>query len=123
MTPDQIRANDWLFMCYRPYEYYFALPETPTISDCRSATLDNIIHLAETMPLDQVYSLFFFATDPAAPATRALPKRLLQDSLAYLYEAQQDDGAWHDQHGLAHWYPYVTIVALLTLRRFGLWGH
>lgn len=120
MSPAQIRANEWLFMCYRPYEYYFALPTSPVHQACRAATLENIIALAEAMPPEQTYSLFFFACDPTSHAAKALPQTLLEASLATLYEAQQDDGSWHDQHGLAHWYPYVTICALLTLRRFGM---
>ncbi|MCY3836690.1 MAG: hypothetical protein OXF83_09700 [Anaerolineaceae bacterium] len=120
MNPSQIRANEWLFLCYRPYEYYFALPESDFVRECRAATLENIVFLAEKMPPEQTYSLFFFATDPASPATQALPQGLLEDALERLYESQQDDGSWPDQHGLAHWYPYTTIYVLLTLRRFGM---
>ncbi len=120
MSAAQIRANEWLFMCYRPYEYNFALPESPAVLACRAATLENIVALAGTLPPEQTYSLFFFAIEPASPAAQALPEPLLRHTLSTLYEAQQEDGAWHDQHGLAHWYPYVTICALLALRRFGI---
>lgn len=120
MTPSQIRANEWLFLCYRPYEYYFALPESDPVRECRAATLENIVQLAENMPPAQTYSLFFFATDPASPVTQALPNGFLENALETLYESQQEDGSWPDQHSLAHWYPYTTICVLLTLRRFGM---
>lgn len=123
MSVSQILTNEWLFMCYRPYEYYFAIPETGAVAECRAATLENIVTLAKTMPSEQMYSLFFLATDPDSPAARALPERLLKDSLERLFESQQEDGCWHDQHGLVHWYPYTTLCVLLTLRRFGLWDN
>ena len=122
MSVAQIHANEWLFMAYRPYDYYFSLRTEPEFADCRAATLANIAQLAEQMPENQAYSLFFFAKDPHSPATQALSTSLIEGALEQLLTGQREDGAWPDQHGLPHWYPYTTISVLLTLRRFGVWG-
>jgi hypothetical protein len=117
LTLEKIRATDWLFMAYHPYDYYFALPD-PELEPFRQATIEKIIALGRTVPADQYYNLVCFAMMPTSPVAQAAPD-LIAKALDYLEQAQQEDGGWNDQHGIPHWRPYVTIISLLALRNHG----
>ena len=119
LSLDQIRANEWLFMAYHAYDWSFNVPDFPDAEQYRVATIENIVSGAKKLPPEQYHSLFYFAPTPDSPVARALPPALLARILDHLEQTQQDDGGWKDQHGLAQWYPYVTISNLLALRRYG----
>lgn len=118
-TLEDIQSNEWLFMAYHAYDYFFNVTDFPALEAHRRATLDNIVACATAMPETQTYSLFSFIPTPVSPVAQALPANLLVRSLDYLAETQQYDGGWRDQHGLPQWYAYVTIKVLLALRSFG----
>lgn len=117
-TIEKVRANEWLFMAYHAHDFFFTIEAFPQLEAFQQATIENIVACAQKAPENQYYSLFSFATSPDAPVARALPDALLDRYLDYLASAQQDDGSWHDQHGLTQWYPMVTINVLLALKRF-----
>lgn len=119
LTPEHIRANEWLFMAYHAYDWYFNAPDSPDAEACRAAAVENIVACALKMPEDQYYSLLSFVPTPDSPVARALPDGFLKRVLDTLEQAQQPDGSWHDQHGLAQWYPVVTISVLYALRAHG----
>lgn len=119
MTLEQIQANEWLFMAYRPHDYYFSTDDFPQVEVYRKAVIQNIITCAEKMPQEQYYVLFNFVMHPESPAAQAIPRRLIDRSLDHLMDSQQEDGGWKDEHGLPQWRPYVTIQALLALRNYG----
>lgn len=114
-----IRANEWLFMAYHAFDYFMYVADFPDIEAHRRATLENIIALAEAAPENQYYSLFHYVSGPEQARALGIPQGLLTRCLDYLEAAQQEDGSWVDQHGIATWYPHVTILVLLALRRFG----
>jgi hypothetical protein len=120
-SPESIRANEWLFMAYRPYEYFMNVDDFPDVATYRRAVVENIIELASKAPEDQYYSFFYFALTPDSRIAQAAPEGLLKRMLDYLSETQQEDGSWRDQHGLQQWYPYVTIHVMQTLRAYGRW--
>lgn len=119
LTPDHIRANEWLFMAYNAFDYTMNVPDFPDLQAYQQATFENIVACAEAAPENQYYQLFQFVNGPDSPLARAIPEGLLNRALDYLEATQQEDGGWPDQHGLVHWYPYVTILVLLALQRFG----
>ncbi len=122
VTPDSIRANEWLFMAYHAYDYFMhvdAVPGGTALSDYRAAAVENIVTLAQQAPPEQFYSLLRFIPAPESPVAKALPPAFLAHVLDTLQAGQQQDGGWHDQHGLPQWYPYVTMQVLRGLRRFG----
>lgn len=119
LTLERIRTNDWLFMAYHAFDYFMNVQEFPELQAHRRATFENIIACAEVAPENQYYQLFQFVNDPNSALAMAVPDALLNRALDHLEASQQDDGGWRDQHGLPQWYPYVTILAVLALRRFG----
>lgn len=121
-TPDKIRGNDWLFMAYHAFDYFFAIDEFPDLSSLQAATIENIVACAASAPENQLDSIFVFAPTPDSMIARALPEGLLERSLDSLSNAQQDDGHWRDQHNLPQWYPMTIINVLLALKRYGRWG-
>ncbi len=120
-TPQKILENEWLFMAYHPFDFFFAIDDFPELEALRRATVDNIVACAEAAPANQADSLFAFAPTPESPIARALPAGLLDRFLDALEEGQQDDGRWLDQHNLPQWQPMTTINVLLALRRHGRW--
>ena len=118
-SPGSIRENDWLFMAYHAFDFFFAIDDFPDIDDYRRATIENIIACAERAPDSQAYSLFAFAPTPESTIAKALPPALLSRYLDALERGQQASGNWRDQHDLPQWQPITTINALLTLRRYG----
>jgi hypothetical protein len=119
LTPEKIRTNEWLFMAYHAHDYFFAIEDFPNLSECRAATVENIIACAEAAPDDQMYTLFHFAYGPDAPISRVIPSQLIDRALTVLEQTQQEDGGWRDQHDLTQWFSTVTILNILVLRRFG----
>jgi len=121
-TPDKIRRNEWLFMAYHAFDYFFAVDDFPALAGFQNATIENIVACAAKAPENQLDSIFVFAPTPDSMIAKALPEGLLQRSLDLLSSAQQEDGHWRDQHNLPQWYPMTTINVLLALKRYGRWG-
>lgn len=119
LTLDKIRANEWLFMAYHPYDYFFGVTDFPELEIYRAAAIQNIADCAANMPEKQYYVLLQFAPAPDTLLARALPPSLLERSLDYAADTQRDDGGWNDEHNLAQWYSWVTITNLLALRNYG----
>lgn len=120
-TVDSIRENEWLFMAYHAFDFFFAVDDFPELERFRGATVDNIVDCAVKAPENQFDSLFAFAPTPDSPIARALPDGLLGRFLDGLATSQRDAGHWVDQHDLPQWFPMTTINALLALRRYGRW--
>jgi hypothetical protein len=119
LTLDHICANEWLFMAYHGYDYYFNELDFPDSERYRAAVIENIIDCAQKAPEKQFYSLFRFAPTPDSPVAQAMPPALLNQYLDHLSTSQQDDGGWNDEHGLPQWRPMVTITNLYILRNYG----
>ncbi len=118
-SPAKVRANEWLFMAYHAFDFFFAIDDLPNLAQFRQATIANILDCARAMPENQYDSLFAFAPTPASHIAQALPAALLARCLEVLEAGQQAEGHWLDQHNLPQWYPMTTINALLALRRYG----
>lgn len=121
-TPEKIRGNEWLFMAYHTFDFFFAVADLPDLERFRQATVDNIVACAIAAPENQYDSLFAFAPSPDAMIADALPDGLLDRCLDSLADAQRDEGHWLDQHNLPQWYPMTTINVLLALKRYGRWS-
>lgn len=119
LTVDKVLANDWLFMAYHAFDYYFGISDFPDLEVHRHATLDNIVSLAAKAPEKQYFVVFQFAPTPDSPVARALPNDLLKRCLDYLQDTQQEDGRWLDEHNMPGWQPYVTILVLSALKSYG----
>lgn len=120
-TPERVKENDWLFMAYHTFDFFFAIDDLPDLQDLRRATVDNIVACALAAPEKQYDSLFVFAPTPDSMIARALPPGLPNRFLDALSNAQQAEGHWLDQHNLPQWYPMTTINVLLALKRYGRW--
>ncbi len=120
-TLDSIRENEWLFMAYHAFDFFFAVDDFPGLERFRGATVENIVDCAIKAPENQFDSLFAFAPTPDSPIARALPDGLLARYLDGLATSQQAEGHWVDQHDLPQWFPMTTINVLLALRRYGRW--
>lgn len=120
-TPDTIRQNEWLFMAYHAFDFFFAIDDLRDLERFRKATVDNIVACALAAPENQYDSIFVFAPTPESEIAAALPAGFLDRCLDTLSKAQQDDGRWLDQHNLPQWYPMTTINVLLALRRYDRW--
>jgi len=119
LSIEAIAENEWLFMAYHAHDYFMNVENFPDLEDYRAATVENIIRCFTQADKKQWYTLFLFAYSPDAPAAKVIPSQLLMPALEHLEQSQQDDGCWHDEHGLAHWYPITTIGNLWTLKQFG----
>lgn len=119
MSLEKICAEQWLFMLYHPYDFYVSRPASPELADLQTATVERIVELSAGLAENQYYSLLRYLPGPDDPVAKALPPEQLTHVLDVLAAAQQPDGSWLDQHGLAHWYPMVTIGVLHGLKRFG----
>ncbi len=118
LTLETIRGTEWMFMNYHAYDYYMNVPDFPDVEAYRQAVVENIAKRAESIPEKQYFCLLQFAPSPESRVARAAPD-LVARSVDYLASTQRADGGWDDEHGLAHWQPYVTIINLVALRRFG----
>lgn len=121
-SPEKVRENEWLFMAYHAFDFFFAVDELPDLQRFREATIDNILACAKAAPENQYDSLFVFAPTPDSLIAGALPAGLTDRFLDVLSNAQQAEGHWLDQHNLPQWYPMTTINVLLALKRYGRWG-
>ena len=117
--PESIRANEWLFMAYHAFDFFFAVEDLPGLARLRQATIDNIVACALAAPDNQVDSLFTFAPTPDSLIAQALPAGFIDRCLDLLAAGQQEQGHWRDQHDLPQWFPMTTINVLLALRRYG----
>jgi hypothetical protein len=118
LTLDDIAATEWLFMAYHAYDYYLNEDRFPDVEMYRDATVKQIVTLAESAPEKQYTEVFRFAPTPDSRVAQAAPA-LVTRNLDYLQSTQREDGGWDDEHGLAHWQPYVTLRNLLVLRSYG----
>jgi hypothetical protein len=120
---DAIRENNWLFMAYHAYDYYFNEDDFTHIDEFREATLDNIYTTAlsheEQGELHKLFPLFQFAHGPDSIVAKNAPQGLIDRALDHLENSQREDGGWDDEHSLAYWQPYFSTIILLALRRFG----
>ena len=121
-TPEKVMENQWLFMAYHAFDFFFAVDDLPKLADFQQATVDNLVACAIALPENQLDSLFAFAPAPDSMIARALPAGLPDRCLDSLSDAQQDEGHWLDQHNLPQWYPMTTINVLLALKRYGRWS-
>lgn len=123
LTIKKIKSTEWLFMNYRAFDYFMAVPKFPDLAAHQEATRQQIIDCARQAPENQYSAIFGFCRKPDTEFTRNFPQDLIERGITQILDTQQDDGAWHDEHGLTQWYPYASIYNLLTLRRFGKWQH
>jgi len=123
LTLDDIRENNWLYMAYHPYDYFFHEDDFLAVETCREATLENIYRTTldheKKGEHHKLFPFFQFADGPDSLVAREAPAGLIDRILDYLQDAQREDGGWHDEHGLPYWQPYFSTVILLALKRFG----
>ena len=119
LTVDKICANDWLFMAYHAYDYFSTSSPLSDHAARRQAAIDKVVRCAEQSGPERYYEIFYFAPTPDSPVAQALPPALLRRMLDHVESAQDADGGWRDEHGLAQWRPYVTIMVLAGLRAHG----
>lgn len=118
-SPEKIMANEWLFMAYHAFDFFFAVDDFPNLPRFRQATIDNVVACAVAAPENQFDSVFTFAPTPKSPIAKELPAGFIDRCLDRLSESQQKEGHWVDQHNLPQWFPITTINVLLALRRYG----
>lgn len=118
-TLDKIAAFEWLFMCYHLYDYFFNVTDFPDLGTYQQATVEAIVRCADKATDAQLGAILTFVPHPDAPLADRIPQRFVDKALDMLLEGQQDDGSWHDEHGLVQWFPIQTISALVTLERYG----
>jgi hypothetical protein len=120
---ESIQQNNWLFMAYHPYDYFFNEDDFPEIETFREATLENIYQTAleheRKGELQKLFPFFQFADGPESLVARNAPPGLVDRILDTLQETQREDGGWDDEHGLTYWQPYFSTIILLALKRFG----
>jgi hypothetical protein len=121
LTLEKIRNNTSLTMAYQAHDYFLNVDDFPNIGLYRSATLENIITLAEAAEPEQYYQFALYASDPDSPVAQAASPKLKRRIFGTLAKIQQADGAWHDEHGFAEWHPWTTIAVLHALRQHGYW--
>ena len=118
-SPESILANDWLFMAYHAFDFFFAIDDLPGLPRYQEATIENIVSCALNAPDEQLATVFSFAPQPDSPLARRLPPEFMARCLDTLERTQEDDGHWRDQHNLPQWYSMTSINNLLALRRYG----
>ena len=118
-SPEKIKENEWLFMAYHAFDFFFAVDDLPGLPRFRQATIDNIVTCALAAPDKQLDTVFAFAPRPDSAIAQALPADFIERCLNVLENSQQEEGHWLDQHDLPQWYPMTTINVLLALRRYG----
>lgn len=121
LTHEYLAEQEWLFMLYHAYDYFFAEERFPQVDEMREATLTRMIALAQNLPEEQYASLMMFAPVPDSPLAKAAPQ-LIERSLQAIERQWQEEGCWHDQHNLPQWYTWQTITNLHVLRSYGRLG-
>ena len=120
---NDIRENNWLFMAYHPFDYFFNEDDYPDVEKYREATLENIYSTAleheKKREERKLFPFFQFAPGPDSIVARNAPSGMVDRFLDILQDAQREDGGWDDEHGLDYWHPYFSTVILLALKRFG----
>lgn len=120
---EDIRSNEWLFMAYHSFDYFFHEDDFPEVEIYRQATLENIYQTAqahqEREEFHKLFPIFQFATGPDSVVARNAPPGLIERILDHLETAQREDGGWDDEHGLDYWQPYFSTIIMLALKRFG----
>lgn len=122
VTLEKIAENDWFFMCYRPFDFYFNIPAFDDIEDYQEAVLANMnaclkLHI-EKGEMKKLFPLFQFIHSPNSPLLEAIDQSLVEQTLDYYASTQREDGGWDDEHGLKYWQPYFSTLVLLGLKRF-----
>ena len=123
LTLDDIHRNNWLFMAYHPYDYFFNEDDFQEVDKFREATLENIYKTALTHEKKgeshKLFPFFQFASGPDSIVAQNAPNGLVGRILDQLEESQREDGGWDDEHDLGYWQPYFSTIILLALQRFG----
>jgi len=123
LSLDDIRENNWLFMAYHAFDYFFNEDDYPEVETYREATLENIYRTAldheKKGETHKLFPFFQFAPTRESIAARNAPEGLVDRILDILQDAQREDGGWDDEHGLDYWQPYFSTIILLALKRFG----
>ncbi|MCK5793419.1 MAG: hypothetical protein KAH12_01850 [Anaerolineales bacterium] len=122
-TLESIQSNNWLFMAYHSFDYFFNEDDFPGLEDIRESVLKNIYSTAlahaDQGEMNKLFPFFQFATGPESFVAREAPEGLVDRLLDHLESSQREDGGWEDEHGLPYWQPYFSSVVLLALKRFG----
>ena len=122
-TLESIQSNNWLFMAYHSFDYFFNEDDFPGLEDIRESVLKNIYSTAlahaDQGEMNKLFPFFQFATGPESFVAREAPEGLVNRLLDHLESSQREDGGWDDEHGLPYWQPYFSTVVLLALKRFG----
>ena len=122
-TLESIQSNNWLFMAYHSFDYFFNEDDFPGLEDIRELVLKNIYSTAlahaDQGEMNKLFPFFQFATGPESFVAREAPEGLVNRLLDHLESSQREDGGWDDEHGLPYWQPYFSTVVLLALKRFG----
>jgi len=123
LTLEKIRSNNWLFMAYHAYDYFFNVDDFPQLEKYQEAIGENIYacalgHEAEG-EMNKLFPFFQFASGPESTVAKNAPAGLIDRILDHLGSSQREDGGWDDEHGLVYWQPYFSTVVLLALKRFG----
>jgi hypothetical protein len=120
---DEIKSNEWLYMCYHAFDYFMNEDDFPDIDVYRKATLDSIYQTAldheERGEHHKLFPFFQFAVGPRLTVSENAPAGLIDRILDHLATSQREDGGWDDEHGLDYWQPYFSTIILLALKRFG----
>ncbi len=123
LTLEKIHSNNWLFMAYHAYDFFFNVVDFPQLEKYQEATLENIYACAlgheEQGEMNKLFPFFQFAADPESLVAKKAPPGLVDRILDHLESSQREDGGWDDEHGLPYWQPYFSTVILLALKRFG----
>jgi hypothetical protein len=117
-TVEHIQQEEWLFMLYHAYDYFFSDHDFPDGEAHCEATIQRIIELIQAAPKEQYSSIIMFAPNPQSEIAKRIPD-IVQEALNIIESQQQDDGCWHDEHNLPQWFPMTSINNLLVLRRYG----
>ncbi len=122
-TLESIQSNNWLFMAYHSFDYFFNEDDFPGLEDIRESVLKNIYSTAlahaDQGEMNKLFPFFQFANGPESFVAREAPEGLVDRFLDHLESSQREDGGWDDEHGLPYWQPYFSTVVLLALKRFG----
>ncbi len=117
LTETHIAQNDWLFMAYHGFDYYFGIVTDHPERD--QAVAANIRQCAASAKPEQYYQIFRYVPNPDWNDSIHIPDGVMNRMLDHLETAQQPDGSWHDEHVLPQWYPYTTILVLYGLLKHG----
>lgn len=102
---DVISKNDWLFMAYRPFDYYMNVSveeaEVEDIEPYREAVIKNLNACAlaheSQAELQKLFPLLQFVNRPDSAFIPYLEGGLIDRVLDHLQASQQEDGTWADE--------------------------